>query len=134
MVPAVVRTVEETGCACITGVPGVSAFLPLDAYTAAFGPATKPVPGQIVQAVVSKQLRGGASVVLDCGPAAVGAATTQEFPGVTLRSLLPGQHVTVWSQAHIYMSITHHVNGCSALLHGCQGRASSKTATHHQLL
>jgi rRNA biogenesis protein RRP5 len=95
MVPALVRTVEENGCVCLTGVPAVSAFLPHAEFAAACGPGTRPVPGQIVQAVVVQRLRDGASVTLDCAAAGIAGATTREFHGVTLRSLLPGQHVTV---------------------------------------
>lgn len=95
MVPAVVRTVEDHGCACTLGVTGMSAFLPSASFHATFGPTVRAMPGQILQTVVKERLRDGSSVVLDCAAAAVASAGTQEFHGVTVRSLLPGQLVTV---------------------------------------
>lgn len=95
MVPAVIRTVEDTGCTCLVGVSGVSAFLPAAAFSAAYGASTRPTPGQIVQTVVAERLRDGGSLVLGCDAAAVANATTTEFHGISLGSLLPGQLVTV---------------------------------------
>jgi rRNA biogenesis protein RRP5 len=90
-----VRTVEEHGAALGLGVSGVSAFLPLSAYVAVFGPEARPVPGQLVNVVVKERLREGRSLVVDCDAAAVAAAKEMSGDAVTLRSLLPGTLVTV---------------------------------------
>lgn len=122
MVPAVVRTVEDTGSTCLLGVPGVSAFLPAAAFSEAFGAAARPVPGQIVQAVVAERLRDGASVVLSCDAAQVAAAATRDAQGAALRSLLPGQLVTVrplppsGSACHCVASLPSSLSPCPLLL------------------
>lgn len=93
--PACVRTVEEHGCTLTLGVPGMSAFLPLSDYHAAFGSNVRAVPGQLLQVVVKKLLRGGKDAVVGCEAVDIASSMLKSENAVTHGNLVPGQLVTV---------------------------------------
>jgi hypothetical protein len=95
LLPACIRAVESHGCQVTTGIDGVDAFLPADAFAASFGPQAVPVVGQLLYTVVKERLRSGAHLVLGCDMAAVAAASLHSSHGVELSSILPAQRVTV---------------------------------------
>lgn len=93
--PACIRTVEDHGCSLTLGVPGVSAFLPLADYHAAFGSNVRAVPGQLLQVVIKKLLRGGKDAVVGCEATEIASSMLKPDYAVTHGNLLPGQLVTV---------------------------------------
>lgn len=93
--PACIRTVEEHGCSLMLGVPGMSAFLPLSDYHDSFGSNVRAVPGQLVQVVVKKLLRGGNDAVVGCEASDIASSMLTSENAVTHGNLLPGQLVPV---------------------------------------
>jgi rRNA biogenesis protein RRP5 len=95
VLPACIRTVEDHGCSLTLGVPGVSAFLPLADYHATFGSNVQPVPGQIMQVVIKKLLRGGKDAVVGCEATEIASSMLRGEHAIMHGNLLPGQLVTV---------------------------------------
>lgn len=104
--PACIRTVEEHGCSLMLGVPGMSAFLPLSDYHAAFGSNVRAVPGQLVQVVVKKLLRGGKDAVVGCEASDIASSMLTSENAVTHGNLLPGQLVTVRCHTRTHRACT----------------------------
>ena len=96
---------EEHGSVLSLGVAGVSAFLPQEAFNAAFGGSVDPLPGQVLQVVVKQSLRDGSSLIVGCEATEIAQAALTADRTVTMNELLPGHLVTVRLQTHTTFSL-----------------------------
>lgn len=126
LLPVCIRAVESHGCQLTTGIGGVDAFLPAEAFAAAFGVDAQPTVGQLLYAVVQERLRGGEHLLVSCDAATFTTASLQPGHSVEMGSILPGQRVTVCASQREALSAAAARRPCSAAcsrpLNTVQGR------------
>jgi hypothetical protein len=95
LLPACIRSIDSHGCQLTMGIDGVDAFLPADAFAAAFGAQAAPMVGQLLYIVVKQRLRGGSHLLVSCKAEEFTSASLQSSQNIEIGSILPGQRVTV---------------------------------------